>query len=217
MSDIWANQGNDNDRKDHCIGLKELNRMQVSELTKLDVIIPKNVRLMPVGNICLMQVDAIVNSANEALTGGGGLDEIIHKMAGKRLLEECSGLPKNSQGVRCFTGCAAITGAYNIQNLRYIIHTVAPYLDVYDQPQPLLLAKCYQSCMEVAKWHSIGSIAFPSLGTGYYGYPIAQAAEIAVRTLVECANTMTGTMVYIVPYSKLDEAAYRRLFGLSDE
>ena len=101
-----------------------------------------------------------------------------------------------------------------MKNLRYIIHTVAPYLDLNDQPQPLLLAKCYESCMNLAKRQNLRSIAFPSLGTGYYGYPVAQAAEIAVRTLAEIAASMADIVVYIVPYSALDELAYRKLFGL---
>ena len=110
MEDILANQGNDDSRNDHPYSLKILNREQVSELKKLDIRIPANLRLMPAGNICLLQVDAIVNSANECLTGGGGLDEIIHKMAGHGLSKECSFVSMNHQGVRCFTGDAVITG-----------------------------------------------------------------------------------------------------------
>ncbi|MCI8371916.1 MAG: O-acetyl-ADP-ribose deacetylase [Lachnospiraceae bacterium] len=131
------------------------------------------------------RVQAIVNAANTSLLGGGGVDGAIHRAAGPELLFECRLLNG------CKTGQAKITKAYRLP-CDYVIHTPGPHWNGGRSQERELLASCYRSCLELAVQHGIRSLAFPSISTGIYRFPLEEAAEIALRTAMEFAGEHAG-------------------------
>ncbi len=153
-------------------------------------------------DITRLAVDAIVNAANESLLGGGGVDGAIHRAAGPELLAECRTLNG------CPTGQAKLTSGYRLP-ARFVIHTVGPIWLGGHEGEAELLASCYRNAMHIAAQHKLASIAFPAISCGVYGYPIAQAAEIAVKTIAEALQSnQQMEKVYLVCFGEAVFTAY---------
>ncbi len=157
------------------------------------------------GNIVEQDLDAIVNAANSTLLGGGGVDGAIHRAAGRDLLEECRALGG------CPTGEARITAGYRLP-ARHVIHTVGPVWYGGSRGEPDLLRNCYVNCLDLAAKHGLSSVAFPSISTGAYGYPIESASAVAITTVKQwLEDPRSVTLVRLVCFSEEDYEVYEGL------
>jgi O-acetyl-ADP-ribose deacetylase (regulator of RNase III) len=161
-------------------------------------------------DITTLDVDAIVNAANRALAGGGGVDGAIHRAAGPALSAACKAIPMVRPFVRCPTGEARITPGFDLP-ARWIIHAVGPVWAGGREGEPDLLASCYRNALALAQAHGIASLAFPAISCGVFGYPPEQAVDIAVRTVR--AHAPDGLRVAFCVFDAAMAGRYRTALG----
>jgi O-acetyl-ADP-ribose deacetylase (regulator of RNase III) len=161
------------------------------------------------GDITRQATDAIVNAANSSLMGGGGVDGAIHRAGGAAILEECKQIVAR-QG-RLPTGKAVLTTGGNLK-AKFVIHTVGPIWHGGNKGEPELLASAYRESLKVAAENNLSSISFPSISTGAYGYPIAKAAEVAIKTVTDFLKEQVTSIkeVVFVLFDSVTFDAYNR-------
>ncbi len=160
------------------------------------------------GDITTIKVDAIVNAANSALAGGGGVDGAIHRAGGPSLMRELDLIRDREGG--CPTGSAVATGAGNLP-AKYVFHAVGPRYRDGKHGEAELLASCYRTCLQLAAEHNLKTISFPSISTGIYGYPTDAAAAVAIGTVADWLrdNPRPLHTVKLVQFSDTDHQIYR--------
>jgi O-acetyl-ADP-ribose deacetylase (regulator of RNase III) len=161
------------------------------------------------GDITKIPADAIVNAANSHLGGGGGVDGAIHRAGGPSLMKELDQI--RARIGHCETGSAVVTGAGRLP-AQFVFHAVGPIYRDGRHDEPALLAACYEICLGLAAERQLAVLSFPSISTGVYGYPIEDAAEIAVRTVASWLHNHTESvrLVKLVQFSEKDHRVYQK-------
>ena len=161
------------------------------------------------GDITRVAADAIVNAANSALAGGGGVDGAIHRAGGPAIMRELDAIRAREGG--CPTGSAVATGAGNLP-AQYVFHAVGPVYRDGKRGEPELLASCYRKCLELAEERQAATISFPAISTGVYGYPLQEAAAIALREVTGHLNREKGHLsrAIFVLFGRAAYEAYAR-------
>ena len=167
---------------------------------------------MQEGDITRVRADAIVNAANSALAGGGGVDGAIHRAGGPEIMRELDGIRR--QIGHCPTGSAVATGAGRLP-AKYVFHGVGPVYRDGEQGEPELLASCYRKCLELAEERGVASIGFPAISTGVYGYPLEEAAEIAIHEVKAHLERTDGKVqqAIFVLFGREAYEVYAKLLG----
>src|SRR4051812_8406834 len=162
------------------------------------------------GDITQISVDAIANAANSELAGGGGVDGAIHQAGGPEIMAELDVIRKRIG--RCEPGEAVVTGAGRLP-ATYIFHTVGPRFRDGSHGEPLILEHCYRTCLRLARELDVKAISFPSISTGVYGYPVEQAAEIAIRTVTSALKANPGALriVKLAQFNDRDSRIYHEV------
>ena len=165
---------------------------------------------MEVGDIIDQETEAIVNAANSSLLGGGGVDGAIHQAGGPEILAECKEIRKNRG--KCPPGEAVLTSSGKLKS-NYVIHTVGPVWSGGDDNEPDILKNSYQNSLIIARDNKISSIAFPSISTGAYKYPVYKAAKVALSTLKNYAeNNVLPELIKMILHSNKDYNTYREVW-----
>jgi O-acetyl-ADP-ribose deacetylase (regulator of RNase III) len=177
-----------------------------------EIVIGKTRLALVQGDITRQETDAIVNAANSGLMGGGGVDGAIHRAGGPAILEECRKIVARIG--RLPTGKAAITTGGNLK-ARYVIHTVGPVWHGGNKGETELLASAYRESLKLAAERKLSSVAFPSISTGVYGYPVDQAAKVALRTVSDFLRDETTSLqqVYFILYDSNTFQTYAAELG----
>ena len=177
-------------------------------MNKTEVQIGKaRIRLVQ-GDITDMETDAIVNAANRSLMGGGGVDGAIHRKGGPRILEECRKIRQTEYPNGLPTGKAVVTSGGNLK-AKYVIHTVGPVWEDGNEGEAELLADAYRNSLDLAVSKRLRTVAFPSISTGAYGYPILEASRVALRTVKMFLENKGGLdRVVFVLFSERDLKTY---------
>lgn len=174
---------------------------------------PDSVLVLQAGDITQVDCDAIVNAANEAMLGGGGVDGAIHRAAGTGLLEACRAVSEGGAGVRCPTGEARITPGFQLP-AQYVIHTVGPVYHFVSNPAELL-SSAYEQCLQLANEYGLETIAFPAISCGAFGYPLEEAAQVAFAICLRGAGKLKR--IHFVLFDPYAQQAFNKvaheLFG----
>ncbi|MBU5466109.1 O-acetyl-ADP-ribose deacetylase [Virgibacillus sp. MSJ-26] len=161
------------------------------------------------GDITKQTTEAIVNAANGSLLGGGGVDGAIHQAAGEELLEECKQIRSSELNDDYLSvGQAVITKGYQLP-VKYVIHTVGPIWGSHHNKEGQLLANCYKNSLQLAHQYDLRSISFPSISTGVYHFPVDQAANIAMETIINFLENQSFGKVIMTLFSEADYNAYK--------